>query len=140
MKCVILQVLINWHPNTGLRTLEQWPGGKWPRVQDFSQPKPFPIWHIPHPTLDPRLSVTEPLLIQEGILKTLHMKTSLQGSWRIRRETLLHFLTIVDTTNYLALALVTTLPASTQREAFAYPLWKCTRNITGSFLVKIPFL
>ena len=95
------------------------PGWQCTRVQVSCIPKPVSISHIPHPSIDPRLVGPESPLLQERNLKTLHLKPSTQGSRRIRRETLLTFLTIVDTTNKLAVALVTTLTASTQRD------WAC---------------
>ena len=60
---------------------------------------------------------------------------------RIIRKTLLPFLKIVDTTNELELALVTTLPASTQRERLCLSnCGICTWNILGSFWVNIPLI
>ena len=54
------------------------------------------------------------------------MKTSPQGSWGNRRLTFLPFLTTVDTTNQLAVALFTTLTASTEIEGgvVVIHLWK----------------
>ena len=98
------------------------PGWQCTRVQVICIPKPVSISHIPHPSIDPRLVGPESPLLQERNLKTLHLKPSTQGSRRIRRETLLPFLTIVDTTNKLVVSLVTTQTASTLRDrACAFP-------------------
>ena len=107
-------VSLNWYTYTGLSNLDQWPGRPWHRMQDFCHPKPASIWNLPHPSLDPRFWGTEYPPMQEASFKSLHLKTSPQGSQWIRRATFLPFFTIVDTTNNLVLAIVTTIPASTQ--------------------------
>ena len=118
------------------------PGWQLARDQEFCHTKPVSVWVNPHPSLHPRLTEPESPLLQEGNLKTLHLKPSPQGSWRIRRETLLPFLTIVDTTNKLAVVLVTTLRASTQRQrAHAnQPEKKKQQKYPGFILDKIPLL
>ena len=77
-------------------------------------PKASQLWEETHLSLDQRFAVTESPLLQEGTLKTLNMKTSLQDLQKFSREILLHFLTIVVTTEKLSLALLTTSPASSQ--------------------------
>ena len=79
-------------------------------------PNPESIWETSLPSLEKVFAGPESSLQQEGTLNTLQLKTSPQGSWGIRNEILLPFLTIADTTNKLELALVTTLPARNQRE------------------------
>ena len=74
------------------------------------------IMHKTHHYRYPRLAVTESPLLQEGTLKTLKMKSSCQGSQKFKKETLHPFLTKVDSTYNLALALVSTLQARTQNE------------------------
>ena len=78
--------------------------------------KPSLYSWTPHPSLDPQLGVTESPLLQKRFLKALYMKTSCQGTQRFTRENLPHFLTNGDTTDLLALALVTALKTSTQRQ------------------------
>ena len=100
-------------------------------------PKHTQWWETTHPSLDTQLAGTESLLLQEGTLKALNMKTSCQGLHKFKRETLLQFLTNVDTNEKFAVALVTTLPqalkvkvglcSSTQ----GYPTW----NIRDPFSV-----
>ena len=98
MNSVTFQVSLNWHLITGLSTLDQCPETPWHRMQDFWHPKPASLWNIPHPSLDPQLWGTECSPMQEGSLKSLHLKTWPQGSQWIRSVTLLPYLTIVDTT------------------------------------------
>jgi len=117
---VTLHVSGKWHLNTCLSTIEQDLADNG-RVHKFSvHPNPVSIWDTSHPSLDPPLSWPESPLHKEGNLKTLHMKPSPQGTWRIRRETLLQFLAIVDTTNKLVVAIVSKLTASTQRDISFY--------------------
>ena len=112
------------------------PGWQLARVQVFSKPKPVSIWDTPHPSLDPRLAGPESTLLQEENFKTLPLIPPTQGSQSIRRETLLPFLIVVDTTKKLAVALVTTLKASTQRQGLCLSTCeKSTRNIQVSFSV-----
>ena len=68
------------------------------------QPKPSL-----HPSLDPQICGTESRFFQDGILKTINMKNSQQGTWGFTREKLLHFITNGYTPDLLALALFTTL-------------------------------
>ena len=56
------------------------------------------------PKIKTKETETRVLFLQEGSLKTLHLKTSPQGSWKFTREILNLFLTIVDTANRLELA------------------------------------
>lgn len=92
----------------------------------FWSPKKSLKWDTTHPFLDHLFAVTESPIHQKGTLKTLHLKTPPQGSWRIRREILIPFLIIVGTQKKLALALVTTLLATTQidRGLILILLWK----------------
>ena len=126
MKFLSLHVSGNWHLNTSLSTLEHGLADDGPRLQLCCHQKTVSIWDTPHPSLDPWLAGPESPLLQEGSLNTLYLKASAQGSWRIRTEALLPFLTIVDATNKLALALVTTLQASTQIDGglLLIHLWK----------------
>ena len=80
-------------------------------------PKQSLLWEKYHLSLDPGLPDTESPLLQEGNFKTLTMKNSHQGSQSFTRDILLPFLTNVDTTDKLALALVATLPANTQNKS-----------------------
>ena len=116
MNSVTFQVSLNWHLITGLSTLDQCPERPWHRMQDFCHPKPPSIWNIPHPALHQRFWGTDSPTMQDGSLKSLHRKNSPQGSQWTKSETLIPYLTIVDTKNKLALSRVSTLPASTQRE------------------------
>ena len=69
------------------------------------------------------VSYTRPLIFRNRIpspprenLQDTPLEDLTTGLTEVTRETLLPILTIVDTTNKLALALVNTLPARTQRE------------------------
>ena len=107
------------------------PGRQCGRVHVFCDPKQVSIWDTPHPSLDPWLPGPDSPLLQEGNLKTVQLKPSPQGSWRVRREKLLSFQTILDTTNQLAVPLVITLTASTQIDrACVFPFVKYPPEIS----------
>ena len=124
MKSVTLHISVNWHPNTSLSILQQGLAGNGPEHK-FSVTQTS--LYLGHCSSFPILSIGRARVPspEEGNLKTLHLKPSPQGSWRIRRETLLPCLTIVDTTNNMALALATRLPAiPKERGLVLIHLWK----------------
>ena len=82
----------------------------------LQSPKPSQLWETTHPSLDPGLSGTESPSPPRGNPQTVNLKTSQPGTQKSTKETLLPILPNVDTTVKMALALVTTLPASTQSE------------------------
>ena len=99
---------------------------------------PKTSFYLGHSSSFSRLSISKDRVPSppRGKPQTIHLKLSPQGSWRIRRETLLPFMTIVDTTTKLALALVTILPASTQweRGLVLSNLWKIHQKYPGFIL------
>ena len=113
-KCVFLHVSVNWHPNTSLSTLEQ-------GLAENRSKHIYSVTHIQSLFVTP---------ITSGYLKNLQVKPSLQGSWRVRSESLLPFLKIVDTTNGLTVSLVNPLTARTPRDSVcAYQSLKNTPEI-----------
>ena len=91
------------------------PGVQWAREPVFCHQKPGSPWDTHHPPLGLWLAVPVSPLLQEGNLKTLNLNPSSQGRLRFRIESLLPFLTILDTKIMLAVALISTLRGSTQR-------------------------
>ena len=98
----------------------------------FKPRSPAYIWGLPHLSLDLRFAETEFPLQQERNIKSIHMKNSPLSSWGIIRETLLPCLTVVGTTNNVALALDTRIPATPQRERWLVliHLWKNSPEIS----------
>ena len=133
-----LHVSVIWHPSKGLSTLryglaENEPECKYSGIYTI----PSSIQDSPNSSLDPRLAGPDNPLFQNGNFKKLHRNPSPQGSCRIRRETLLSFLTLVDTTKKLAVALVTTLSQCRKRQCLCLSTSEIsTRNIPASFSVK----
>ena len=113
-KSVSLHVPVNWHPNTGLSTFE--PGLDENRPKHIYTVTPTCL-NLGHTTSFSRLSSGSSRVssLPRGILKSLQLKPSPQGSWRVRSESLLPFLTIVDTTNKLTVSLVNTDQAQRDR-------------------------
>ena len=111
------------------------------RMHVFCHPKPVSIWNTPHPYLDPWLTGPEAPLLQEGNFLTFCLKPSPQGSWWIRREPFLPFLTVWDTTNRLEVALVTTQTASTHERGLVFVnLWNIQQKYPDLILGKIPWV
>ena len=90
MKSVTLHISVNWHPNTSLSILQQGLAGNGPEHK-FSVTQSS--LYLGHCSSFPILSIGRARVPspEEGNLKTLHLKHSPQGSWRIRKETLLPF-------------------------------------------------
>ena len=112
------------------------PGWKLTGFPLFYHPKSVSTLDTAHSFTHPRFAWSESPLLKEGILKMVDLSISQQGSMMIRRETLLPFLTIVDTRNKLAQALVTILPSSIQRarELVLIHLWKFHLKYPGFIL------
>lgn len=100
------------------------------------------ILNLRHTFMLPLTSLAgpSPPLLKEGNLKTLHMMSSKQGTWSIRRMVLLPFWKIVYTTRMLAVVLVNTLTACSKRERgfFLFASVKYTWNIQVYFSINIP--
>ena len=107
--------------------------------QSTSFPSPKTCLFLGHSSSFSRLWFAGTLapLLQEGTLKKIHLKFSPQCLCRIRRETLLPLLTIVDTRNKMALPLVNSLARRTQRERglVINNLWKIHLKYTGFLLL-----
>ena len=127
---VALHVSVNWHTNIGLSTHEldlsdKWPEGKIPVTLNQS------LWGNSSSFSRPRLAEPVTPVLKEGNLKYLHLRISTQGSWRIKRETLLPLLTILDTTIKQAVALVNPQITATKRDtACAYLPVICAPEIS----------
>ena len=93
-----LHVSLNLQENYGLSNLDQGLADNEPEYKS-SVTKPSLLWEKSHLSLEPCLAVIDSPLHQERNLKTLTMKTSHSGSLKFTRETLLPFLTNVDTTD-----------------------------------------
>ena len=117
------------------------PGWQQARLQILCPPKAVSIWGTTHPSQNLRLAGPESPLLQEGNLKNLHLTISPKESWRIRRESLLPFLKIVDTKNKQEQSLVNTPRYSNQRDrSFVYQTVKNPPGISKLLLIKTPFL
>lgn len=109
---MILNVSLNLHAKPVLCILDQFLADNW-LVCKFSVNQTKSIYGTILILLQTLyFPGTESTLLKEGSLKT----TS-NVSWRFTRKNLFPFLTNVDTTNHIALALANTLPASTQRDS-----------------------
>lgn len=103
------------HVNSGLRKLVQILADNW-LVCKSSVTKNKYIYRTPLILLQALyFTGTESTLLKEGDLKTLKLNTTSHVSRRFTRENLFPFLTNLDTTNHIALVLVNTLTASTQK-------------------------
>ena len=84
---------VNWHPNTGLRTLEEALPDCGSEDIYFFISKLSLIWTMFIISI-PLTGISESSLLHVGNLMTLHMKPSPQGSRRIGSTTLFPFLII----------------------------------------------
>ena len=101
--------------------------------------QPVSTWDTPHPSQDSRMAAPESPLFQEGYLKSLQLKPPPQGSWRVRSESLLPFLTIVDTTNKLTVSLETQeQPGLKETGVVLINLWKIQQKYPSFILSIIP--
>lgn len=114
---MILNVSLNLHAKPVLCILDQFLADNW-LVCKFSVNQTKSIYGTILILLQTLyFPGTESSLIKEGALKTLKLNTTSHVSRRFTRENLFPFLTNVDTTNCISLALVNTLPVSTQRDS-----------------------
>ena len=119
VKTVTLHDSVNWQPNNVLSTLEQGLADNG-QTAKFMSSQNGSILNSPHSSLDPLLSGQDSPRLQDETSRPASVILN-TGSYKITRETLLNFLTILDTTNKFSVALINTLTASTQRDrACAY--------------------